>query len=326
LTEATSNNYYFGMSQTIVVAIGGNSLIENPANKTIAAQYEACRKTAAHIVPLILAGNRVVIVHGNGPQVGFILRRSELAKHELHMIPLDSCVADTQGAIGYNIQMALSNELAKCGSHKAAATVVTQVEVDTDDPSFDNPDKPIGSFMSQAEALQHQVNDGWSVREDSGRGMRRVVASPAPLRILELDVVRQLIENDTVVITCGGGGIPVARNAQGQLRGIEAVIDKDRTASLLAQELKADVFIISTAVPRVCINFGRAQQEELRELTTTRARELQAEGQFAPGSMLPKIEAMVDYLEAGGGRGIITDPANLENAVAGTAGTHMVRL
>lgn len=305
----------------IVIAIGGNSLIEDPKHVTVSAQYEAARKTASHIVSLVKAGNRVVIVHGNGPQVGYILLRAEYSRSILHTVPLDSCVADTQGAIGYNLQMALDNEFHKVGMHPAVATVVTQVEVDPADPSFGKPSKPIGSFFDKDAAAYHKEHDGWAVVEDAGRGWRRVVASPKPKAIVEIGTIRTLLENGVIVIAAGGGGIPVVKNAEGLYEGREAVIDKDLAASLLARNLGADLFVISTAVPKVCVNFGKPGQKAIDRMSLAEADRYTAEGQFAPGSMLPKIQAATSYVKESGKMGIITDPAHLYDAVYGDEGT-----
>lgn len=313
-----------GESKLIVLAIGGNSLIINPKHVSVKSQYEAAEKTAVHIAGLIEQGHRVVIAHGNGPQVGFILRRAELAKKELHPVPLDSCVADTQGAIGYNLQMALYNELKKLRVEKTISTIVTQVVVSQNDPSFKNPSKPIGSFISQEEAEFHREHDGWSIVEDSGRGYRRVVPSPVPKRVVELDVVRKLSEQDVVVIAAGGGGIPVFEHGDGQLEGKEAVIDKDLAACLMAKELGADMFLISTAVSKVCLNFGKPDQVDLDHMTVKEAEQRIAEGHFAPGSMLPKMQAMVDFVKSSGNIGIITDPRHLTDAVNGHEGTRII--
>ena len=226
-------------SKLIVIAIGGNSLIEDSKHVTVSAQYEAAAKTAHHIARLVKEGHRVVIAHGNGPQVGYILLRAEYARKILHTVPLDSCVADTQGAIGYQLQRALDNEFAALGIKQNVATVVTQVEVDPKDKSFENPTKPIGSFMSQEEAMGHKEKDGWSIMEDAGRGYRRVVASPKPKKIVELDTIKTLLDNNIIVIAAGGGGIPVVRAEDGTLSGKEAVIDKDLAAAILAKDLKA---------------------------------------------------------------------------------------
>lgn len=312
-------------SKLIVIAIGGNSLIEDKNHVTVDAQYQAAEKTAHHIAKLIKAGHRVVIAHGNGPQVGYILLRAEYASKILHSVPLDSCVADTQGAIGYQLQKALGNELHKIGIDKNVVTVVTQVEVDPADPSFSNPTKPIGSFMSEADAKYHAEHSGWSVVEDSGRGWRRVVASPKPLSIIEIDSVRILLDAGCTVIAAGGGGIPVVRNKDGGFEGREAVVDKDLAAAILAKKLNADAFVISTAVEKVCIDFGKATEKALDELTVEKAMEYAADGQFPPGSMLPKIQAVVDYVRTIGGVGIITDPEHLSDAIDGCGGTRIVR-
>lgn len=312
------------MGPLVVVAIGGNSLIEDNHHVSVPAQYAACRKTASYLTELIKEGCRLVIVHGNGPQVGFILRRAELSRTELHPVPLDSCVADTQGAIGYNIQMALANELRREGLSVPVTTVVTQVVVDERDPSFQSPSKPIGSFMGREAALLHRDKDGWSVMEDAGRGFRRVVPSPQPREIVEEETVKTLVSAGQVVIAAGGGGIPVIRNAQGDFEGREAVIDKDRAASLLAQHLGADFFLISTAVDQVFINFGRQDEEALSRISLDQARRYLAEGQFGAGSMAPKVEGMIDFVEATGKEGLITSPGMMKAALQGEGGTRIV--
>lgn len=309
----------------IVIAIGGNSLIEDSKHVTVQSQYDAASKTAMHIARLVKAGNRVVIAHGNGPQVGYILRRAEIASSELHTVPLDSCVADTQGAIGYQLQMALDNQMAKDGIKKNIATVVTQVEVRDDDPSFKKPTKPIGSFMSEEVALEHKEKDNWSVVEDAGRGWRRVVASPKPVSIIELETIKCLLDNGIIVIAAGGGGIPVVKAQDGTLTGKEAVIDKDLAAAMLAKDLKADMFVISTAVPKVCLNYGKPNQKTLDEMSVKEAEEYMAEGHFAPGSMLPKIQALTDFVKSTGNMGIVTDPENLYDAVYGAMGTKVIK-
>lgn len=311
-------------SKLIVIAIGGNSLIEDSKHVTVSAQYEAAAKTCHHIARLVREGHRVVIAHGNGPQVGYILRRAEYAKDILHTVPLDSCVADTQGAIGYQLQRALDNEFAALGLKESVATVVTQVEVDPNDKSFQNPTKPIGSFMSEEEALKHKEKDGWSIMEDAGRGFRRVVASPKPKKIIELDTIRTLLDNNIIVIAAGGGGIPVVRDENGALQGKEAVIDKDLAAAILAKDLHADLFVISTAVEKVCLNYGKPDQKELSEVPVSELDTYIGEGHFAPGSMLPKIQAVRDFVSSTGGIGLITDPAHLYDALYHGAGTKIV--
>ena len=309
-----------------LVAIGGNSLIKDKFHQTVRDQYIAAGETCWHIAGMIKDGWDVAITHGNGPQVGFILRRSELAAHELHEIPLDVAGADSQGAIGYALQQNLYNDFARLGIDRQAVTVVTQTEVDPDDPAFQSPSKPIGSYMEEAEAMRRRDREGWAVMEDAGRGWRRVVASPKPVRIVEEQAVRSLMDAGFVVISAGGGGIPVVRNAEGNLEGVAAVIDKDRASSLLASVIGAELFIISTAVEKVALRYGTPDQEWVDRMTLSEARRYLEEGtHFAQGSMAPKIEAVVAYLERGGGEAIITNPESVERALAGRTGTHIVR-
>lgn len=313
-------------SRIAVVAIGGNSLIKDRMHQTVRDQYVAAQETCRHIVALIREGWDVAVGHGNGPQVGFILRRSELAAHELHEVPLDVCGADSQGAIGYALQQNLHNELRRHGLAKQAVTVVTQVEVAADDPAFRHPSKPIGSFMDEEQAKLRRERDGWDLVEDANRGWRRVVSSPAPLRIVELEAVKRLIEAGMVVITVGGGGIPVVAGEQGDLEGVAAVIDKDLASSLLATELGAELLVISTAVERVALDFGRPEQRWVDHLTLDEAKGYLAEGvHFAAGSMAPKVEAIVGYLERGGTEALVTNPENVERALAGETGTRFTR-
>ena len=309
----------------LVVAIGGNSLIKDPQHMTVPDQYRALGETSRHIARIIKDGWQVAIGHGNGPQVGFILRRSELSAHELHEVPLDVCDADTQGAIGYELQQNLGHDFRRMRIDRQAVTVVTQVEVDPNDPAFQHPSKPIGSFMDEAQAQQRAEREGWVVREDAGRGWRRVVASPRPLRIVEERAVKALLRDDFVVITVGGGGIPVVTDEHGDLRGVAAVIDKDFASALLAITLRADVFMITTGVDRVALDWGRPEQRWVDRLTLAEAKDYLAEGMhFAAGSMAPKIEACIEFLEHGGGEAVITNPENMERALAGEAGTRIV--
>lgn len=313
------------IEKLVVVAIGGNSLITDPKNPGIARQWDAARETCRHIADMIADGWHVVITHGNGPQVGYIMRRSEIAKREanIHDVPLDLIVADTQGSIGYMLQQALDNSLRRLGINRTVATIVTQVRVDQNDPAFENPTKPIGGFMTEAEAEEFKA-EGWQVIEDAGRGWRRVVASPIPLQIQEINAIQALMLSGYVVITCGGGGIPVVRNEVGSLRGVYAVIDKDRASSLLAQTLRADLLLISTGVEKVSLNFNTLQQRDLDELTLQEAQDQISAGQFATGSMLPKIEAAVDFVQNGGPQAIITNPENLTRALNRETGTRIV--
>lgn len=308
-----------------VIAIGGNSLATGPGRTSIADQNQAAKETGRHIADLVKDGWEVMVSHGNGPQVGFILRKQELTRHELDPVPLDICVSDTQGSIGFILAQNLMNDFRHAGIHKQVAAVVTQVEVDPNDPDFRDPSKPIGSFMTEEEAMQHKENDGWHVKEDANRGWRRVVPSPQPLRILEQEALRCLLENNFAVIGVGGGGIPVYRDEFGNLKGVEAVIDKDNASSLLARELNADLLLISTAVEKVALRFGQPDEEWLDELTLDQAKGYLEEGNhFAAGSMAPKIRAVVSFLEGGGKEALITNPVNLVRGVAGLTGTRVV--
>lgn len=313
--------------QLAVVAIGGNSLIKDEKRKSVEDQYEAAKETTLHIADMIEAGWDVAIGHGNGPQVGFILRRSEIAaKAEgMHEVPLDVCGADSQGAIGYALQQTLQNELARRGIRKPVATVVTQVLVDKNDAAFKSPSKPIGSFMDEAEAKRREAEMDWSVVEDAGRGWRRVVASPLPKEVVELEAVKTLLDAGVTVITVGGGGIPVIDAGDHEYQGVAAVIDKDFASSLLARLINADLFLISTAVEKVAINFGKPEQKWLDRMTLAEARQYLAEGtHFAKGSMAPKIQAIIWFLENGGKQALITNPENIGRALRGETGTWIV--
>ncbi len=312
-------------NRVAVVAIGGNSLIKDSGHQSVPDQYLAAHDTTEHILSMIKDGWNVVITHGNGPQVGFILRRSELSARELHEVPLDVCGADTQGAIGYALQQNLQNAFRQAGLDRTVATVITQTEVAADDPAFSHPSKPIGSFMDEEQAEQRR-QQGWDLIEDANRGYRRVVASPKPLRIVELPVIRNLLDWGATVIAVGGGGIPVVTAETGELHGVAAVIDKDLASALLATALDADLLLISTAVDRVALNFGAPQQRWIDRLTLSEAKRYLAEGgHFGSGSMAPKIQAVVNYLESGGREALITSPDRIEQALAGTTGTRIVR-
>jgi carbamate kinase len=311
-----------------VIAIGGNSLIKDKKHQSVEDQYQAAKDTTFHIADMIEAGWDVAIGHGNGPQVGFILARSEIAAkvEGLHEVPLDVCGADTQGAIGYALQQTLQNELHRRKIQKPVATVITQVLVDKEDPAFQNPTKPIGGFMDEDEAKKREEAQGWNIVEDSGRGWRRVVASPLPKEVVELESVKTLIEAGVVVITVGGGGIPVIDNGGGEYVGTAAVIDKDYASSLLAREINADLLLISTAVEKVALNFGKPDQKFLDRMTLAEAKQYLAEGtHFAKGSMAPKIQAVIWFLEGGGKQALITDPENIGRALKGETGTWIVR-
>ena len=309
------------MGKRIVIALGGNAL-----GKNLPEQMEAVKHTARAIVDLIEQGNEVVVAHGNGPQVGMIqeamtqLTRSNPEKYI--PCPLSVCVAMSQGYIGYDLQNALREEMLDRGIEKGAATVLTQVEVDPDDPAFANPTKPIGAFMTREEADRMIAERGYDVVEDAGRGFRRVVASPKPAGIVELDTIRSLVETNHVVIACGGGGIPVFHTEGHHLKGAAAVIDKDFAAARLAEQLDADFLVILTAVEKVAVNFGKPDQEWLDELTPETVARYIAEGQFAPGSMLPKVEAALAFAQSGAGRSsLITLLDRAADGIAGKTGT-----
>jgi carbamate kinase len=314
-------------SKIAVVAIGGNSLIKDKTKVTIQDQYEAAKETTIHIADMIEAGWDVAIGHGNGPQVGFILRRSEIAHkvEGMHELPLDVCGADSQGAIGYALQQNLQNELNKRGIQKSVTTVITQVLVDKNDPAFEKPTKPIGSFMEEQDAKKREQELGWAVVEDAGRGWRRVVPSPLPKKVVELDAVQTLIKAGGVVITVGGGGIPVIETDANTYAGTAAVIDKDYASALVAMSIGADLLLISTAVEKVALNFGKPDQTWIDRMTVTEAQGYLDEGtHFAEGSMAPKIRAILWFLESGGKRAIITTPENIGKALVGETGTTIV--
>jgi len=312
-------------SHLAVLAMGGNSLIRDKNHIALSFQYERVQETAKYIADLIAEGIRLVITHGNGPQVGFIYRRGELARSELPLIPLDICGADTQGAIGYMIEKALLNEFRRRGIDKKVTAVVTQTIVDREDRSFKHPTKPIGSFMSEEEALANKRGFGWEVAEDAGRGYRRVVPSPIPKKIIELDVIELLVQSGYIVIAAGGGGVPVILNEQGEIEGVEAVIDKDLGSAVMASGLGADTLIISTAVDAVYLNFGQDDQRPLSGVLLPEIKRYLEEGHFKPGSMKPKIEAIINFLENGGEKAIITSPENLLSAFKGKAGTTITK-
>lgn len=307
-----------------VIAIGGNSLISGKGKESIEDQHLAVMETSKHIADIIQAGYQVVVTHGNGPQVGFILVRSEMAAKVVHRVPLATAVADTQGAIGYDIQQCLDNEMRSRGLKSQTVSLVTQVVVNVDDPGFQSPTKFIGSFYEENELADIQKNNpSWVLKADSGRGYRRVVASPMPKRIVELDAVKSLISGGFNVITVGGGGIPVIEK-NGMLEGVPAVIDKDLATCLLAENLKCDLLIISTGVSQVSVNFGKPDEKKLGRVGAKEMAKYLAEGHFPPGSMGPKIEAALNFLKNGGREVIITDPASLGGAVKDGLGTHIV--
>ncbi|MCH7476740.1 MAG: carbamate kinase [SAR324 cluster bacterium] len=310
--------------RTAVVAVGGNSLIVSKDKTSLSDQFRAASTTVKHLTAMIEAGWKVVITHGSGPQVGFILRRSEIALGEVPPVPMDYAGADIQGSVGWMFQRALHNELQRRGFDVRVIALVTQVLVDRNDPAFREPTKPIGTLMDEATAKRLAEQNGWTVKADSAHGWRRVVPSPQPQAIVELETIRLLLEAGHVVIACGGGGIPVFEDEAGNYQGIEAVVDKDLTSSLLAQSLRADLFLVSTGVERVALEFNTPRQRWVDRMTLAEVRVAIAQGQFDKGSMGPKIQAILAYLENGGTQALITDPAHIEQALAGLAGTSFI--
>ena len=310
------------MSRITVIAIGGNSLIRSKDRSSFADQLATTAETCRHIADIVEAGHDVVVTHGNGPQVGFILIRSHLARNRLPEVPLDACNAQTQAEVGYMIQQSLDNEFKARGIAKPVVTVVTQVVVDAADPAFQHPSKPVGPFYTKGEAAKLERELGWVLREDAGRGFRRLVPSPRPIDVVEKPEVQSLLNSGAVVVACGGGGIPVIRD-NGILKGVAAVIDKDLASSLLAGEIGAERLVISTAVEQVYLNYGQASQTALARVSAKDMEKHVAARQFPAGSMGPKIEAALDFLKRGGREVIITDPDHLADALAGRAGTHI---
>jgi carbamate kinase len=309
-----------------VVAVGGNALIRDSAHTSLNDQYDAVCETAKHIVEMVAAGWNVVVTHGNGPQVGFILRRSEIADGEVPTVPIRYAVGDTQGAIGFMFQNALGNALRRRGIEMPVVALVTQTLVDKRDPAFTHPDKPVGSFMSEETARRFERELGWSIMQDGDRGWRRCVASPQPLQIVESAIIGKLARDGVLVIACGGGGIAVERAASGGLEGVEAVIDKDRASALLAIEMNAHLLMIPTGVERVAIRFGQPDQQWLDRIDVEQAERYTAEGHFGAGSMQPKIEALLTFVKGrADGRGMITNPENIARALRGETGTWIER-
>ena len=309
-----------------VVAVGGNALIRDSAHTALSDQYDAVCATAAHVVDMVAAGWNVVVTHGNGPQVGFILRRSEIADGQVPTVPIRYAVGDTQGAIGFMFQNALGNALKRRGIEMPVVALVTQTLVDKRDPAFAHPDKPVGSFMSEETARRFERELGWSIMQDSDRGWRRCVASPQPLQIIESPIIGKLAREGALVIACGGGGIAVERTVSGALEGVEAVIDKDRASALLAIEMNAHLLMIPTGVERVAIRFGKPDQQWLDRISVEQAERYAAEGHFGAGSMQPKIEALLTFVKGReGGRGVISNPESIARALRGETGTWIER-
>ena len=307
-----------------VLAIGGNALIRDRKHESIPDQYDMVCAIAEVICGMLEGGWKVVVTHGNGPQVGFILRRSELAIAEVPPVPMDYAGADIQGAVGYMFVKALRNAFRSRGIRREAVSLVTQTVVDRNDPAFASPTKPIGSHMEEARAKKLAAKYHWTVREDAGRGWRRVVPSPRPQRILETGLIGELAKAGHVVVCCGGGGIPVIEEESGDLKGVEAVIDKDLASSLLARNMGADTLVLPTGVEKVALDFNKPTQRWLDSMTLAEARRHQAEDQFDAGSMGPKVAALIDFIGGGGRLGLITNPQSVARALRGETGTRVV--
>jgi carbamate kinase len=306
----------------VVVALGGNVISPPGRHNSVAAQYERARETVGHLVHL--SERPLLVTHGNGPQVGDALLRSDLAAEELPRLPLDVCVASTQGDMGYMLELCLDNELRAAGVRRPVVALVTRTLVEFDDPAFLRPAKPVGSSYGEADARRHMAAGGWVMKDDAGRGWRRVVPSPEPVQIVEERAIRALLATGAVVVAAGGGGIPVVRQADGTLAGVEAVVDKDLASALLAANIGAEVLMILTGVEHVALDFGRLAQRDLHEVAAAELAELAGQGHFAPGSMLPKVQAVLRFLERGGRRAVITTPELSEKALAGEAGTQVL--
>lgn len=307
-----------------VIAVGGNSILRKDEDGSIPEQFKNTSETCEHIADMVENGYDIVITHGNGPQVGNMLLRSEKTEDILYPLPLDICDSNTQGSMGYMIQQMLGNVLKARKIKKSIVTVVTQVIVDINDPAFKQPTKPIGPFYSKEKAGRYRKEKKWAIAEDAGRGYRRVVPSPKPLKIVENNVIKKLVENDVIVIAAGGGGIPVV-SEKNFLKGVEAVIDKDLASSLLASDINAEIFLISTNVEYVFLNYNKPDQTGIDRMSVKDAKKYLSEGHFLPGSMGPKIEAGIDFLEKGGKEVIITSPECIGDALKGKTGTHIVR-
>jgi carbamate kinase len=311
-------------TEVSIVAMGGNSLIDPKLAPTVAHQFEMAARAVGPIADLIVAGHRLVITHGNGPQVGFMALRSELSKEQLHEVPLDSIVANTQGSLGYMIQRALGEEFRRRKFKHEVVSIVTEVEVDPNDQAFGHPTKPIGRFYTESESQTLQRERGWDMVQVRHRGWRRVVASPAPVKIVQLPTIRRLIDQGVTVVCCGGGGIPVVRDTDGSIRGMEAVIDKDRVSALLGVRVAAKRLFLTTGTDAVYRNFAEPNQERIDRMTVAMARTMQAEDQFPAGSMGPKVEAAIRFVMNGSGSSVICKPEDLVNAFDGVAGTRVV--
>jgi len=312
------------MKQKILVALGGNAILRHTGRGTAEEQFGNIAETARHLAELVKNGHSIAITHGNGPQVGDIILANECAKALLPPMPLDVCGAESEGMIGYMIQQSMKNELRSQGIDLPVVTILTQTLVDATDPAFHKPSKPIGPFYTAMEASHIRKERGWVIENDSGRGFRRLVPSPNPQEIIELDAIRHLFREGAIVIACGGGGVPVIREASGAIRGVEAVIDKDHSAAMLAVGIGTDVLLILTDVGRISLNYGTKNQKDLDMVRVSELERFHDEGHFAPGSMGPKVEAAISFIRSGGSRVIVTRPELGFAAIEGRAGTHIV--
>lgn len=311
---------------SVLIALGGNAISKPGMRGTITEQFHATNESMEHVAELVASGyDRIIISHGNGPQVGNVILRSEMASKLVYPLPMDTCVADTQGGMGYMIQQVLRNHLRRRNAIKPVATIMTQTVVDINDPAFKNPTKPIGQFYSKKEAEDLMTARGWEMKADANRGWRRVVPSPTPIEIVEKDTIKALFDAGHIVVTVGGGGIPVGFDSHGDLYGIEAVIDKDLASALVANLVNADILVILTAVENVYVNFGKENQKTLREVKVAELKEYMAAGEFAEGSMKPKIQACLNYIEHGGKKAIITSLEKCLEALDGKTGTVITR-
>lgn len=308
----------------VLLALGGHAFMLRGEKGTIHEQERNAARICQQLQTLVDRDYNLVITHGNGPQVGHLLLLNETSDGSVPLMPMDVLVAQTEGSLGYFLQQAMLNELRRRQIHRYVVTVVTQVLVDPDDPAFKAPSKPVGPFLSQEEAERRRDQLGWNIVEDSGRGWRRVVPSPRPLKVIQRHMIREACVEGHIVIACGGGGIPIIKKPDDSYEGIEAVIDKDLSSSLLANQIGADIFIILTEVPQVFVNYGRPDQEALSAITSENLMELYRQGQFPAGSMGPKVLAVCEFLERGGRRAIITNPETLEAALQGRGGTHVI--
>jgi len=321
IEKKTHRPHPVGEEKKVLVALGGNAILKHRETGTAEEQLHNIREICKILAGLVFAGYHIAITHGNGPQVGDILMKNELAKESLPPMPLDICGAESQGMIGYMLQQSLHNELCVAGVERRVATFLTQTLVDAEDPAFRNPEKPVGPFYTAMEASQLRAAKGWIMVNDAGRGYRRVLPSPEPVKIIEGEMIRSLFDEGYLVIAAGGGGVPVTKDADNTLRGVEAVIDKDHTAAVLACVLAVDILFILTDVQQVCLNFGKPDQKPLSKISSSDAEQFLRQGQFSKGSMGPKIESALRFLEAGGKEVIITSPDSVFEALAGNAGT-----